>query len=125
MYISFTVISNHPGFFNLCGTIRLFSPLEGKFYVFPQNRLIWFRGGVDVIGKWNYADYIRRFQEFYPSYHLQNTLSQPLHQTSDPNSVTFEMGGSSSLRNIRINTVDHQLCKTCSQNLTVCLRNLS
>jgi hypothetical protein len=47
---------------------------------------------VDVIGKGNYADYIRIFQEFCPSYYLQNALSKPLQQPPDPNSVTFETG---------------------------------
>jgi hypothetical protein len=46
----------------------------------------------DVIGKGNYADYIGRFQEFCPSYYLQNSLSKPLQQPSGPNSVTFEKG---------------------------------
>jgi len=47
---------------------------------------------VDVIGKGNYADYIKKFQELCPSYYLQNSLSKPLQQPSDPNSVTFETG---------------------------------
>jgi hypothetical protein len=62
MYLSQSTVVTR--IFKPCGTLRLFSPLEGKFYVCPQKPLNLVQGDVDVIGKGNYTHYFITFAKF-------------------------------------------------------------